>query len=81
MALAPGTQAPDFTLKTIGSEGLADFTLSSNFGKKPTVILFFPLAFTVLQGIPCFAWIGKLKPIYQRIADRFSGAGLPSYAN
>jgi hypothetical protein len=42
---------------------------------------FFPLAFTVLQGIPCFAWIGKLKPIYQRIADRFSGAGLPSYAN
>lgn len=46
MALAPGTKAPDFTLKTIGSDGLADFTLSSNFGKKPTVILFFPLAFT-----------------------------------
>lgn len=46
MALAPGTKAPDFTLKTLGSEGLADYTLSSNFGKKPTVILFFPLAFT-----------------------------------
>ena len=46
MALAPGTKAPDFTLKTIGSEGLTEFTLSSNFGNKPTVILFFPLAFT-----------------------------------
>jgi glutaredoxin-dependent peroxiredoxin len=46
MALAPDSKAPDFTLKTIGSEGLTDFTLSSNFGKKSTVILFFPLAFT-----------------------------------
>jgi peroxiredoxin len=46
MALAIGTQAPDFTLKTIGPDGLTDFTLSSNFGKKPTVLLFFPLAFT-----------------------------------
>lgn len=46
MALAPSTNAPDFTLKTLGPEGLADFSLSSNFGKKPTVILFFPLAFT-----------------------------------
>ena len=46
MAIATGTQAPEFTLKTIGSEGLTDFTLSSNFGKKNTVLLFFPLAFT-----------------------------------
>jgi peroxiredoxin len=46
MALASGTQAPDFKLKTITADGPADYALSSNFGKKPTVILFFPLAFT-----------------------------------
>ena len=46
MALATGSKAPEFTLKTIGTEGLADFSLSSNFGKKNTVLLFFPLAFT-----------------------------------
>jgi peroxiredoxin len=46
MALQPGTQAPDFTLKTTTAEGLDDLTLSANFGKSNTVLLFFPLAFT-----------------------------------
>ena len=46
MALSTGTTAPDFTLKTKNAEGLADITLSENFGKKKTVLLFFPLAFT-----------------------------------
>lgn len=46
MALAVGTKAPDFTLKSKNAEGLADITLSANFGKKNTLILFFPLAFT-----------------------------------
>jgi len=46
MALSTGTKAPEFTLKTIGSEGLTDYSLSSNLGKKNTVLLFFPLAFT-----------------------------------
>jgi len=46
MALATGTQAPDFTLKTKNADGLHDVTLSENFGKKKTVLLFFPLAFT-----------------------------------
>ncbi len=46
MALATGTTAPDFTLKTKDSEGLHDVTLSQHFGKKKTVLLFFPLAFT-----------------------------------
>ena len=46
MALSTGTKAPDFTLKTITADGPADYTLSANFGKKPTVLLFFPLAFT-----------------------------------
>lgn len=46
MALETGTKAPDFTLKTKTSEGLEDVTLSNNFGKKKTVLLFFPLANT-----------------------------------
>jgi len=46
MALAIGTQAPDFTLKTLTTDGPTDVTLSANFGKQATVILFFPLAFT-----------------------------------
>ncbi|WP_309398348.1 redoxin domain-containing protein [Cerasicoccus maritimus] len=46
MALATGTSAPDFTLKTKTADGLADITLSANFGSKKTVLLFFPLAFT-----------------------------------
>lgn len=46
MALQHGTKAPDFTLKSMTADGLADVTLSENFGKRATVILFFPLAFT-----------------------------------
>lgn len=46
MALTPGTKAPDFTLKSKTADGLVDVTLSANFGQKPTVLLFFPLAFT-----------------------------------
>jgi glutaredoxin-dependent peroxiredoxin len=46
MALTIGTVAPDFTLKTKNAEGLKDVKLSDNFGKKNTVLLFFPLAFT-----------------------------------
>ena len=46
MAIAVGTQAPDFTLKSKTDAGLVDVTLSNNFGKKNTLILFFPLAFT-----------------------------------
>jgi glutaredoxin-dependent peroxiredoxin len=46
MPLAVGTKAPDFTLKSKNADGLADVTLSANFGQKNTVLLFFPLAFT-----------------------------------
>ena len=46
MPIAIGTKAPDFTLKSKDANGLKDVTLSANFGKKNTVILFFPLAFT-----------------------------------
>lgn len=46
MALSIGTKAPDFTLKTKNAAGLADVKLSDHLGKKNTVLLFFPLAFT-----------------------------------
>jgi peroxiredoxin len=46
MALSVGTKAPDFTLKSKGADGLRDVALNANLGKKNTVLLFFPLAFT-----------------------------------
>jgi peroxiredoxin len=46
MAIAVGSKAPDFTLKTKSAAGVADVKLSENFGKKNTLQLFFPLAFT-----------------------------------
>src|SRR3982751_4415948 len=46
MAISVGSKAPDFTLKSKSATGLADVKLSNNFGKKNTVVLFFPLAFT-----------------------------------
>jgi peroxiredoxin len=46
MAISVGNKAPDFTLKSKQASGLVDVKLSDNFGKKNTVVLFFPLAFT-----------------------------------
>jgi len=46
MAISVGTKAPDFSLKFKQDSGLVDVKLSNNFGKKNTVLLFFPLAFT-----------------------------------
>ncbi len=46
MPIAVGTKAPDFALKSKSASGVSDVKLSANFGKKNTVILFFPLAFT-----------------------------------
>ena len=46
MAISVGTKAPDFTLKSKQASGLVDIKLSNNFGKKNTVLLFFPAAFT-----------------------------------
>ena len=45
MPLAVGSKAPDFTLKSKSPKD-ADIKLSDNFGKKNTVLLFFPAAFT-----------------------------------
>ncbi len=46
MAIPVGSKAPDFTLKSKQASGLVDVKLSANFGKKHTVLLFFPAAFT-----------------------------------
>jgi peroxiredoxin len=46
MPIPTGSKAPDFTLKSRQAAGLVDVKLSNNFGRKNTVLLFFPLAFT-----------------------------------
>ncbi len=62
MPLELGTKAPTFTLKSKKTDGLVDVTVPEP--GKPTVILFFPLAFTsvctdemcnVSQGLGSFA--------------------------
>lgn len=64
MALSVGTKAPDFSLPTKTSEGPKQIKLSENFGKKNTLLLFFPMAFTgvcttemcdVSQGLSAYA--------------------------
>ena len=45
MAIPVGSKAPDFTLKS-KSPADVEVKLSNNFGKKNTVLLFFPLAYT-----------------------------------
>src|SRR5437588_5524215 len=46
MALPNGTKAPDFSLPTKTADGPKQVTLSENFGKRNTLLLFFPMAFT-----------------------------------
>ena len=46
MAISVGSKAPDFTLKSKQASGVVDVKLSDNFGKKNTLLRFFPLAFT-----------------------------------
>jgi len=67
MAISVGSKAPDFTLKSKQASGLVDVKLSNNFGKKNTVVLFFPLAFTsvctkemcdITAGLNAFSGVG-----------------------
>jgi peroxiredoxin len=46
MPITVGTKAPDFELSAKTAEGPKKFKLSNNFGKKNTLLLFFPMAFT-----------------------------------
>ena len=46
MGLVIGTKAPDFALPTKSEDGLKQVRLSDNLGKKNTLLLFFPMAFT-----------------------------------
>lgn len=46
MPLAVGTKAPDFTLPTKTVDGPKQIKLGDNFGKRNTLLLFFPMAFT-----------------------------------
>jgi peroxiredoxin len=67
MAISVGSKAPDFTLKSKQASGLVDVKLSDNFGKKNTVLLFFPLAFTsvctkemcdITSGLSAYSGLG-----------------------
>lgn len=64
MALQIGDQAPDFTLHMKTEAGFQSVTLSHASGKKNTLILFFPMAFTgvcttelcsISQGLEAYA--------------------------
>jgi len=64
MSLSIGSKAPDFSLATKTADGPSQVQLSSNFGKKNTLLLFFPMAFTgvctkefcsVSQGLSAYA--------------------------
>jgi glutaredoxin-dependent peroxiredoxin len=46
MAIPVGSKAPDFSLKSRKGGNVSDVKLADNLGKKNTVVLFFPLAFT-----------------------------------
>jgi len=46
MPLAKGAKAPDFTLRTKTADGLVDVRLGANFGRRHTVLLFFPAAYS-----------------------------------
>jgi len=46
MPLSVQTRAPDFTLSTKTADGPKQIKLSDNFGKKNTLLLFFPMAST-----------------------------------
>src|SRR5512137_1258101 len=46
MPIPVGSKAPDFALKSKNASGLVDVKLSNNLGKKNTLLLFFPAAFT-----------------------------------
>ena len=64
MSVAVGTKAPDFTLSTKAADGPKQVRLSDQFGKKNTVLFFFPMAFTgtctvemcdISKGLPSFS--------------------------
>src|SRR5690348_5862924 len=46
MPVSVGTKAPDFSLPTKTADGPKQIKLRDNFGKKNTLLLFFPMAFT-----------------------------------
>lgn len=46
MAIPVGSKAPDFSLKSRKGGNVSDVKLADNLGRKNTVVLFFPLAFT-----------------------------------
>jgi peroxiredoxin len=93
MAIPVNTQAPEFTLKQKTADGLQDVSLSDNFGKKKTVLLFFPAAFTSVcqdelcsvsggledyQNLDAVVWgISVDLPFSQEVFKRSAGINFP----
>lgn len=61
-------QAPDFTATTVLADGsiVEDFKLSENFGKKGTVLFFYPLDFTFVCPSEIIAFSHKVEEFAQR---------------
>jgi peroxiredoxin len=64
MAISVGSKAPDFELSTKTAEGPKKLKLSNNLGKRSTLLLFFPMAYTgvctkemcdISQGLSAYA--------------------------
>jgi len=62
------TPAPDFTATAVLGDGsiVEDFKLSENFGKKGTVIFFYPLDFTFVCPSELIAFDHRLKEFQDR---------------
>ena len=77
MPIAVGSPAPDFVLKTKTADGLMDVKLSESFGQQPTVLLFFPLAFTgVCTNEFCDVTAGL--SAYEKLGARVIGISVDS---
>jgi len=61
-------QAPDFTATTVLADGsiVEDFKLSENFGKKGTVLFFYPLDFTFVCPSEIIAFSNKVAEFAER---------------
>lgn len=72
MALPVGSKAPDFTLRTRSQEQNSEVKLSDNFGRRNSVLLFFPGAFTPVCARQMCDFTGGL-PMYEGLNAQVYG--------
>src|SRR5438045_9778563 len=97
MPLAVGTKAPDFTLPTKTADGPKQITLSENFGKRNTLLAFFPMALTstcttemcgVSSDLAAYAemnaavyGISAAHPVAEQSGARHAGTSVPLWSH